>query len=614
MPTAPQAPQQTRPKEFDVSLRALLSLPRRIFCPPRVDGELRTFGVTPVFRIRLEDVLNRRHLPPLGLKDFEEWLLYVEKSPENLYFTLWLREYTIYYQHWLAQAKSSTVTSAGIVADQWLPTSPQLSMFYLRAKQTFLTPDADFELNVPSDLLAPFHAPTSSPYPDPTTFAPLAIQVRDMLQESLNRFVEAQFTNVGNQRAYCGIVAGAIFSLIGGVFPLLYNMFVHSTRWLRLTAIPGMWIGLIVFLSAMNGVCVGVYVFGDLRQLHKFELARPPISRPKPLAVQRNLISQPLAKTSALQSSVNVLPSSPTPPRVSISSERSDSGSSIYTSGSETSGSSGSSIVSEDPPFIQISPAYHDDDPTCGPAQPDLGYPADFTMSSGTETFVPTAAFIHPFDTISDFNCTLEEGDDIDEGIDAEVHQPMSPFDFDKLPPRIHPLPRRGFGRELDFVMAPPAAARAAQRSRWLPIVSRGQTICAPANSWSYTAPAPRTAYNKRAAEASSWATNSPQLGSPTPPWLAGGDLEKGAAHCNDATDTRCEDTDKRRRTPTEIKRGFNIVHAVPAFGVPLTRIRSPVIVRAQWEIVVRSAVLGFLICWAVVGALLAVPGTPTRH
>ncbi|KAL1760459.1 hypothetical protein FB107DRAFT_203008 [Schizophyllum commune] len=475
-------------------------------------------------------------------------------------------------------------------------------MFYLRAKQTFLTPDADFELNVPSDLLAPYHAPTSSPYPDPTTFAPLAIQVRDMLQESLNRFVEAQFTNVGNQRAYCGIVAGAIFSLIGGVFPLLYNIFVHSTRWLRLTAIPGMWLGLIVLLSAMNGVCVGVYIFGDLRQLHKFELARPPISRPKPLAVQRNLISQPLGKTSALQSSINVLPSSPTPPRVSTSSERSDSGSSIYTSGSETSGSSGSSIVSADPPFIQISPAYHDNDPTCGPAQPDLGYPADFTMSSGTETFVPTAAFIHPFDTISDFDCTLEEGGVGDEGIDAEVHQPMSPFDFDKLPPRIHPLPRRGFGRELDF------------------------TICAPANSWSYTAPPPRTAYNKRAAEASSWATNSPQLGSPTPPWLAGGDLEKGATHCNDTqmhhaethlhhTETHCpDDPDKRRRTPTEIKRGFNIVHAVPAFGVPLTRIRSPVIVRAQWEIVVRSAVLGFLICWALVGALLAVPGTPTRR
>ncbi|KAL1744504.1 hypothetical protein HDZ31DRAFT_38502 [Schizophyllum fasciatum] len=438
-------------------------------------------------------------------------------------------------------------------------------MFYLRAKQTFLTPDADFELNVPSDLLAPFHAPTSSPYPDPASFAPLAIQARDMLQESLNRFVEAQFTNVGNQRAYCGIVAGAFFSLIGGVFPLLFNLFVHSARWLRLTAIPGMWLGLVVFLSAMNGVCVGVYIFGDLRQLHKFELARPPISRPKPFAAQRNHIAEPLAKASALQSSVNVLPSSP---RVSISSERSD-GSSIYTSGTETTGSSGSSIVSEDPPFIQISPAYHDED-TCGASPPD---PTDFSLAAGAETFVPTAAFIHPFDTISDLDCTLEEG--------PAAHQPISPFDFDALPPRIHPPPRRGFGAELDF------------------------TICAPANSWAHAVHPPpvpgRTAYNKRAAAAP-----------PPPPWVGswdgGAEAEKGMAGAGGA------EGQVRHRTPGEIRRGFNIVHAVPAFGVPLTRIRSPVIVRAQWAIVVRSAMLGFLICWAVVGSLLAVPGTPTRR
>lgn len=40
--------------------------------------------VTPLFKVRLEDVLERKHLPPLGLKDFEEWLLFVELSPENL--------------------------------------------------------------------------------------------------------------------------------------------------------------------------------------------------------------------------------------------------------------------------------------------------------------------------------------------------------------------------------------------------------------------------------------------------------------------------------------------------------------------------------------------------
>jgi hypothetical protein len=29
--------------------------------------------------------LDRKHLPPLGLKDFEEWLLFLEGTPENLY-------------------------------------------------------------------------------------------------------------------------------------------------------------------------------------------------------------------------------------------------------------------------------------------------------------------------------------------------------------------------------------------------------------------------------------------------------------------------------------------------------------------------------------------------
>lgn len=42
------------------------------------------WGITPSFEVKLEDVLKRKHLPPLGLKDFEEWLLFVEGSAENL--------------------------------------------------------------------------------------------------------------------------------------------------------------------------------------------------------------------------------------------------------------------------------------------------------------------------------------------------------------------------------------------------------------------------------------------------------------------------------------------------------------------------------------------------
>lgn len=36
------------------------------------------------FQVKLEDVLACRHLPPLTLKEFEEYLNYVEHAPENL--------------------------------------------------------------------------------------------------------------------------------------------------------------------------------------------------------------------------------------------------------------------------------------------------------------------------------------------------------------------------------------------------------------------------------------------------------------------------------------------------------------------------------------------------
>jgi len=51
-------------------------------------------------------------------------------------------------------------------------------------------------------------------------------------------------------------------------------------------------------------------------------------------------------------------------------------------------------------------------------------------------------------------------------------------------------------------------------------------------------------------------------------------------------------------------------VRHVPAFG-PVTRILSPVVSRAQWEIVVRSAIVSIILSLAIVGSLLAVP---VRH
>jgi len=48
-------------------------------------------------------------------------------------------------------------------------------------------------------------------------------------------------------------------------------------------------------------------------------------------------------------------------------------------------------------------------------------------------------------------------------------------------------------------------------------------------------------------------------------------------------------------------------VRHVPAFG-PITKVLSPVVSRAQWEIVVRSAFVALLMSFTVVGSLLAIP------
>jgi len=45
----------------------------------------------------------------------------------------------------------------------------------------------------------------------------------------------------------------------------------------------------------------------------------------------------------------------------------------------------------------------------------------------------------------------------------------------------------------------------------------------------------------------------------------------------------------------------------VPAFRVPMTRVHSPVVIRAQWEIIVRSAVLGLIGAAALVAIFVGV-------
>lgn len=161
-------------------------------------------AVTPVYQVKLEDVLDRKHLPPLGLKDFEEYLLFVEECPEYLYFTLWLKEYSKRYDQWMSQRRRPSLkpSSANYRVQNSTETSPSVAVFYAKAQQTFFAPGADYQLDAPSDVLAPFVANTaddddtgSGPYgvhPNPAVFTELGLIAHQRLKHSLDRFVEGE--------------------------------------------------------------------------------------------------------------------------------------------------------------------------------------------------------------------------------------------------------------------------------------------------------------------------------------------------------------------------------------------------------------------------------------
>ncbi|CAE6451868.1 unnamed protein product [Rhizoctonia solani] len=260
-----------RPPTYECSwISSLRALPRRMFSPPATEGrrDHRSCKIVPIFRVALEDILDGKHLPPLSLKDFEEYLLFEERSAENLYFILWLREYTKRHRAWFATATM---------------TSRSLALSFTRAKSTFFSHSSPHELNLASILISDFLiAAEGQPHPHPSVFGQIQCDVEYMLQESLLRFVAARTTNAGKQRVWCALIGGIGTGLLA-LAPILVSILGHKPRALRLAALPILWLGATIFLSSIHGICFIIYLLGDARQLYPFELARPPISLPRPI-------------------------------------------------------------------------------------------------------------------------------------------------------------------------------------------------------------------------------------------------------------------------------------------------------------------------------------------
>ncbi|KAG9308794.1 hypothetical protein JVU11DRAFT_11419 [Chiua virens] len=626
----------------------------RLCNPPPAVGKVRSCGVTPILNVRLDDVLTRRHLPPIGLKDLEEYLLYVEHAPENLYFVLWLKDYTARYNAWAQREKTSLVSKKEKMITKMqhqkfsLPPTPDpaLAMFYLRAKQTFFTPNGEYELNIPSDVLAPFHTSphahvqawrthgqdqkpvwaSQSIHPDPAVFTEVSVEVRNMLSESLRRFVRAAYTNVGSQRAVCGIMGGCFFTVVAGLVPLVlttgrWNMGSH-TRWIRWTAFPGLWLGLTVLIASLQGICLMVYVFGDLRQLRKFELSRLAISRPMQAPTSAPVRSAHHAQTlSALSETTSVLSS---PASTTFDSPTSQyayaphypyaqvSASQVETY-CDSCASEGHGMVPRND--IDVSPALWDDVPAPeGPATASCLYrpeyrtppssiaymepvhvrtesrstrPSISTSATGSapiadpkltarsprsstrsaSEFGPTAGFIP-----NDYNGSTSSLTDMARSLRSQ--RSACYFDFDSLPTNLPGHRRDGTGVESAPVPFPTQTVRPATSTSSLdkgvgPLFGRMQYKC-----------------NQQ---------RSPAFESASP-------LEKGASGSSPA-----KRTSRVRITLTTLIPSFT--RGVPAFAAPLTQVQSPVVKRAQWEVVVRAGFLAAVIATAFTGLLVgAVP------
>jgi len=255
---------------------------------------------------------------------------------------------------------------------------------------------------------------TDSPHPHPCAFDRVESEARAILSQSLQAFVKASFANVSSYRAICGIIAGTIISLVFGILPLLLVIFLTTSRWCRWVAWPGLAVGSTIFISSCHGLCVGIYIFGDARQLRNFELVRPTIQKTTAMAIS------PITPT------LMTPPSSPSPAVLirhrwmeqSIQREKETSRISIH---SVLSDSRACSILEDSNMDIYVSPAMDPDTGECSPPSS-----LHHGESHASQEFPKTASFI------SHNRIVRDEHHEVHESKPAENEDQ---FDFDGLPP-----------------------------------------------------------------------------------------------------------------------------------------------------------------------------------
>ncbi|CAE6441444.1 unnamed protein product [Rhizoctonia solani] len=262
------------------------------------------------YQVSLEDVIADKHPSPLSRQDFEDYLCYAEGSAGNLYFHEWIRNYRRLYDEWTKSVLPAATIGLSSSSKHLYPARElwerlkdcqdrQLRDEFSSAKATFFQPGASMRLNIDAKLrdrvllipnLPPPHnqkltdkLPSYPNQPEPGLFDPILEQVDKALEVTLARFVRLAFCNAGLWHFCLGHLLGACILAAGLA---LWSLGVISLqRRFVAGSLPLIWIGVWFLLVSVSGVCLGVYSTGDARQLYPWELAKP---------VPRGAVSPPI--------------------------------------------------------------------------------------------------------------------------------------------------------------------------------------------------------------------------------------------------------------------------------------------------------------------------------
>ncbi|KAL5638530.1 hypothetical protein ACGC1H_005264 [Rhizoctonia solani] len=337
-------------------------------CPRSTGGRVRTClsftstitytdSVIPTLTVTLEDMLKQKHLPPISLKDFEEYLLYVA-----IHFTMRLfligdlglkslapRICTSFFGFKsIAPNIAPGLHAMQCPTPSWQCLLPvQRLRFSLASRPTSLiwpqSVSAEMLSSVAPNLhsiseINNFFANTSGqPHPLPAVFDPIKSDVEASLRESLKKFLRTRICNADSKRATCVWISGVV-TILTAITLILLSVFSNERRRKRIPNLSFLWLGMTIFLCSWNGLCLVIYLCGGGRQLRPFELARPLISAPlqvqngerrisikleaNPYAASAHSLAESEAKDDYTVEGKNSIPLSPTKPAPATLSPR----------------------------------------------------------------------------------------------------------------------------------------------------------------------------------------------------------------------------------------------------------------------------------------------------